>query len=75
MKEAILQLEDLACPTCAQKIEGAIKSVEGVDEASIKVMFNASKVKSKFDEDVTSINKIKEAIEAIGYDVLKTSER
>ncbi|MCO4488939.1 hypothetical protein Si021_00923 [Streptococcus infantarius subsp. infantarius] len=30
MKKAILQLETLACPTCMQKIEGAIKSVAGV---------------------------------------------
>ena len=68
-------LEDLACPTCVQKIENAVKSVNGVDETSIKVMFNASKLKANFDEAVTSLEAIQGVIEKVGYDVLKASER
>ena len=75
MKKATLQLEDLACPTCVQKIENAVKGVNGVDESSIKVMFNASKLKANFDEAVTSLEIIQEAIEKVGYDVLKASAR
>lgn len=75
MKKAILQLETLACPTCVQKIESAVKGVNGVDESSIKVMFNASKLKANFDEAVTSLEIIQEAIEKVGYDVLKASAR
>ncbi len=54
-----------------QKIEGAVKSVNGVDKDSIKVLFNSSKVKANFDSAVTSIEEIQKAIENVGYPVLK----
>ena len=75
MKKAILQLETLAFPTCMQKIEGAIKSVAGVDKDSVKVLFNASKAKANFDTSLTNIEEIANAVRAIGYDVLKASEK
>lgn len=75
MKKAILQLETLACPTCMQKIEGTIKSVAGVDKDSVKVLFNASKAKANFDTSLTNIEEIANAVRAIGYDVLKASEK
>lgn len=75
MKKAILQLETLACPTRMQKIEGAIKSVAGVDKNSVKVLFNASKAKANFDTSLTNIEEIANAVRAIGYDVLKASEK
>ena len=71
MEKAILQLETLSCPSCMQKIEGAVKSVNGVDKDSIKVLFNSSKVKTNFDSAVTSIEEIQKAIENVGYSVLK----
>ncbi|KRM19621.1 hypothetical protein FC40_GL001472 [Ligilactobacillus hayakitensis DSM 18933 = JCM 14209] len=58
-----------------QKIEGAIKSVTGVDKESVKVLFNASKAKVNFDASVTNVNEIVKAVQAIGYDVLKVSEK
>ena len=72
MEKAILQLETLSCPSCMHKIEGAVKSVNGVDKDSIKVLFNYSKVKANFDSAVTSIEEIQKAIENVGYPVLKT---
>ena len=74
-KKAILQLETLACPKKKKKIEGAIKSVTGVDKESVKVLFNASKAKVNFDDSMTNINEIVKAVQAIGYDVLKASEK
>ncbi|HHT87737.1 MAG TPA: metal-binding protein, partial [Clostridiales bacterium] len=50
MKKASIQLEGLACPSCMQKIEGAVKSLDGVDKDTLKVLFNSSKVKLNFDE-------------------------
>jgi len=58
-----------------QKIEGAIKSVAGVDKNSVKVLFNASKAKANFDSSLTNIEEIANAVRAIGYDVLKASEK
>lgn len=75
MKKAILNLETLACPTCMQKIEGALKQVVGVDQESVKVLFNASKAKMIFDPSVTSLDTIKNAVEGIGYDVIKAIEK
>ena len=58
-----------------QKIEGAIKQVEGVDQESVKVLFNASKAKFTFDSSVTNLDEIANSVKSIGYDVLKASER
>lgn len=75
MKKATLQLETLTCPSCLQKIENATKSLNGVDAESVKVLFNASKARMTFDEDVISIEEIEKAIRTVGYEVEKTSVR
>ncbi len=75
MKKATIQLDDLACPSCGMKIEAAVKSVDGVNADSAKVLFNASKVKLEFDEDKTTMDEIKQAIEKVGYEVKKSSVR
>lgn len=75
MKTATIQLETLTCPSCVQKIEGALKNVRGVDRDSTKIMFNSSKVKLDFDEETVSIGEIEKAITAMGYEVHKSSVR
>ncbi|NMB00574.1 MAG: heavy-metal-associated domain-containing protein [Firmicutes bacterium] len=75
MKTATLQLETLTCPSCMQKIEGAIKGLDGVDQDTVKVMFNSSKVKLNFEEDKISIEDIEKAITNVGYEVQKSSVR
>ena len=72
MKKATLQLETLTCPSCLQKIEGALKGLNGVDSDKTKVSFNSSKVKVDFDESLVSIEDIESSITKLGYDVLKT---
>ena len=74
MKSATIQLETLTCPSCIQKIEGALKGLDGVDQDTAKVSFNSSKVKLDFDEDKVSIQEIENAISKLGYDVLKSRE-
>ncbi|UJF15980.1 heavy-metal-associated domain-containing protein [Jeotgalibaca sp. MA1X17-3] len=75
MKKATLQLETLTCPSCLQKIENATKSLNGVDTESVKVLFNASKARMTFDENIISIEEIEKAIRTVGYEVEKTSVR
>ncbi|NLV92251.1 MAG: heavy-metal-associated domain-containing protein [Firmicutes bacterium] len=75
MKSATLQLETLTCPSCMQKIEGAIEALDGVAQDTIKVMFNSSKVKLEFDEDKISLQDIEKAITNVGYEVQKSSVR
>lgn len=72
MKKATLQLETLACPSCMQKIENAVKSFADVDQESVKVLFNASKVKFDFDDEKVSVEEIEKAISALGYEVKKS---
>lgn len=73
MKAATIQLETLACPSCMQKIEGAVKKLDGIDKDTLKVLFNSSKVKVSFDEDKLAIDQIENAITNMGYEVLKSS--
>ncbi|HZJ56795.1 MAG TPA: heavy-metal-associated domain-containing protein [Clostridia bacterium] len=62
------QLETLTCPSCMVKIEGALKRTKGVEKS--RVLFNSSKAKVTFDENVVDSATIKEAIETLGYEVL-----
>jgi copper chaperone CopZ len=72
MSKATIQLETLTCPSCALKIEGAVKSLNGVVKESIKVLFNSSKVKLDFDDDMLTIADIEKAITTLGYEVKKS---
>lgn len=72
MQKAVIQLDTLTCPSCALKIEGAVKSLEGINRDSVSVLFNSSKVKVDFDETKVSVDQIGEVITKLGYEVLKT---
>lgn len=72
MQKAIIQLETLSCPSCLQKIESAVKRLDGVEKDSVKVMFNSSKVKMDFHGDSVTIESIEKAIEDLGYPVIKS---
>ena len=72
MKKATIQLETLTCPSCMQKIENAVKSLDGVERESISVSFNSSKVKLDFDDEKISIKDIENAINRLGYEVKKS---
>lgn len=72
MKKAIIQLETLTCPSCMQKIENGVKSLDGVDKENLSVLFNSSKVKVNFDDEKISISDIETAIDKLGYEVIKS---
>ncbi|GGK03676.1 metal-binding protein [Lentibacillus kapialis] len=75
MQQATINLETLSCPSCIQKIESAVKGLNGVDKDSVKVMFNSSKVKANFDAEALTIEAIEKAIEDLGYPVIKSKVR
>ncbi|MFA7136342.1 MAG: cation transporter, partial [Bacteroidales bacterium] len=54
MQKATIQLETLTCPSCMQKIENGVKSLDGVSKESLKVLFNSSKVRVEFDDEKVS---------------------
>lgn len=72
MQKATIQLETLTCPSCMQKIENGVKSLDGVDKKSIKVLFNSSKVRVEYDDEKVSIKDIENAIDKLGCEVIKS---
>jgi copper chaperone len=72
MKKATIQVNTLTCPSCALKIEGAVKALDGVKKESVRVLFNSSKVKLDFDEGKLAVEDIEKAIAALGYEVKKS---
>ena len=72
MQKATIQLETLTCPSCMQKIENGVKSLDGVSKESLKVLFNSSKVRLEFDDEKVSIKDIEHVIDKLCYEVLKS---
>ena len=62
------QLETVSCPSCIAKIEGMLKKTPGIHES--EVLFNTSRVKAAFDENVIDSKTIKDKIGKLGYKVL-----
>lgn len=75
MKKANLQLETLTCPSCLQKIENSVKGLDGVNNDSVQVMFNSSKVKLDFDNDKIELDEIVKTIDNLGFKVEKANAR
>ncbi|CQR48410.1 Copper chaperone CopZ [Paraliobacillus sp. PM-2] len=72
MQKATIQLETLSCPSCLQKIENAVKGLDGVEKDSVTVLFNSSKVRANFDSESITIKDIENAIGDLGYPVIKS---
>ncbi|NLB27788.1 MAG: heavy-metal-associated domain-containing protein [Clostridiaceae bacterium] len=72
MKSATIQLETLICPSCAQKIEAALKLLEGVEKDSVQISFSSSRARLDFDEEKVTIEVIEDAIDRVGFDVIKS---
>ena len=62
------QLETISCPSCIKKIEGMLKTLDGVE--SSEVLFNSSRVKVNFDESAISSALITAKIHKLGYTVI-----
>ena len=68
METVNFQLETLTCPSCIAKIEGVLSREVGVKEA--KVLFNSSKVRVNYDEELTNPEKLAALIEKLGYPII-----
>ena len=65
MDTATIKLRGMSCASCANSIEDAIRSVPGVSNSSVN--FGAEQATITYNPRKTSIEKIQEAIEAVGY--------
>jgi len=64
------QLEVLTCPSCINKIESVLQKEQGVESA--KVLFNSSKVRVNYDEELTNPEKLAALIEKLGYPIISS---
>ncbi len=62
-----LSARGMTCPSCELKIENALRKIEGVKE--VKASLAKSAVTVKFDPALLNIEKIKETIFKLGYEI------
>ncbi|AYW48963.1 metal-binding protein [Tetragenococcus halophilus subsp. flandriensis] len=72
MSKAVIALETLSCPSCLKKIENAVKGLNGIDQNSVRGVFNVSKIRIDFDEKMVTIEDVEKVIEDLGYPVIKS---
>lgn len=65
----IIRIEGMSCQHCVASIENAVDTLEGVE--AVTVSLDNKNAAVSFDENQVEISKIYEAIEDIGFDVVK----
>ncbi len=68
IKTLTLPVEGMTCASCVARVEKALKKANGVNEANVN--FASEKVTLSFNQDLTDINKLAEAVEEAGYKLL-----
>ena len=66
MKEVIIKVEGMMCSGCENRVQNALKEIEGVDTVVANHEEGTVKVTLVSDVDVTVLN---ETIEDLGFDV------
>ncbi len=67
MTDRLLQVPEVHCDHCKTSIEGAVGDLQGVSR--VEVSIPDTSVDVTFDEEVVSLDAIKETIEEQGYAV------
>ncbi len=66
MKEVVIKVEGMVCGGCENRVKNALQTLDGVN--SVEASHENGIVKVNFDDSV-DVNKIKEKIEDIGFEV------
>lgn len=66
MKETIIKVEGMVCGGCENRVQNALKTIEGVENVVANHTNGTVKVTSKDEVEVTAM---KEKIEDIGFEV------
>lgn len=64
--KTLLRSQELTCPSCVAKIEKALKSLPGVQDA--RVFFNTGRIEVQHDPAEVSQEKLVEAVRSTGYE-------
>jgi copper chaperone len=68
MTTTTLEVKGMSCSHCVNAIESALNKLNGVE--TFNVDLSGNQVTLSYDEEVVQIEKVKEAIEEEGYDVV-----
>jgi len=72
IESKVLPVLEMSCAVCANNVESTVKGLPGVEEASVN--FAANTLSVKFRPSVISLQKIQEAVQGAGYDLIIESE-
>jgi copper ion binding protein len=64
----ILNVEGMSCMHCVNAVKKSVGSLPGISK--VEVDLDGKKVQIEFDSDKVDLEKIKEAVEDAGYDVV-----
>lgn len=68
MAKQTLNVEGMTCGHCKMTVENSVSDLDGVTSA--KVNLKKQNVTFKYDESMVSLDQVKEAINASGYQVV-----
>ena len=68
-KEISFKVSGMSCASCVAKIEGALRSVDGVQQAEVN--FATEKASVRFDPNQAQISQLARAVEDAGYELAK----
>ena len=69
----ILQVEGMDCPSCTNKIEGAVCAIPGVE--NVKLNYTSQRLNLDLDESATDAAAVTRVVEKLGYKVTKPGEK
>ena len=71
MQTELLKVTGMTCGDCISNVTNALKAINGVGD--VKVSLSAGEATVKFDERLTSREKLKSAVKGAGYGVDTTN--
>ena len=67
-----IRIGGMTCAACSSSVERALRDVEGVSKAAVNLATNTATV--DFDDSVTDVSKLHEAVEGTGFDVITETD-
>lgn len=72
IESKVLPVLEMSCAVCANNVESTVGALPGVEDATVN--FAANTLSVRFRPSVISLQKIQEAVQAAGYDLIIESE-
>ncbi len=67
MERVTFEIKGMTCDHCVSTVTNALKNVDGVKNASVSLTQETAKV--TYDDSKTSLDQLKQAVVAAGYEV------